>query len=336
MTDNHEKHNHTKGKACGHGHDAHDHSSHSHAGHSHAGHGHAGHSHAPANFNMAFALATGLNLLFTFIEAGYAIYAHSMSLLADAGHNLGDVIGLVFAWVASWLLTKAATERYSYGYKRTSILASIMNAFLLVAASAIIAYESVIKLFHPTIVDEKVVIIVAVIGIFINGGTALLFMRGQKDDLNIKGAYLHLAADALISIGVVIAGTIVMFTHLYWVDPLVGLAIVVTIVLGTWQLLRQSLNLLLDAVPHNVNYSGVNNYLSKLVGVSEVHDLHIWGLSTRESALTAHLVMPEATLSDEDYVKINHDLKTDFNINHVTIQVEKGSDEHQCKLQESC
>lgn len=335
MTDHHEKHNNAHGKSCGHA-SAHNHKSHSHAGHSHGGHSHAGHSHAPENFTLAFALATSLNLLFTLIEAGYAIYAHSMSLLADAGHNLGDVVGLVFAWIASWLLTKAANERYSYGYKRTTIIASIVNAFLLVAASAIIAYESVFKLFHPTIVNEKVVIIVAVIGIFINGGTALLFIRGQKDDLNIKGAYLHLAADALISIGVVIAGTIVMFTHLYWVDPLVGLAIVVTIVLGTWQLLRQSLNLLLDAVPHNINYAGVNAYLTKLPGVTKVHDLHIWGLSTRETALTAHLVMPEHSLLDEDHVKINHDLKHNFNINHVTIQVEKGSDEHQCKLQESC
>lgn len=315
----------------------HDHNGHSH-GHGHS-HGPGGHSHAhavPESFNLAFALAVSLNLLFTLIEAGYAIFAHSMSLLADAGHNLGDVFGLVLAWGASWLLTKSATERYSYGYKRTTIIASIINAFMLVAASAIIAYESIIKLFHPAIVDEKIVIIVATIGILINGSTALLFMRGQKEDLNIKAAYLHLAADALISIGVVIAGVIILLTKQFWVDPIVGLIIVITIVMGTWQLLRQSLDLLLDAVPHHINYTGVNQYLAKLPGVKTVHDLHIWGLSTREVALTAHLVMPEKALSDEEQVKIHHDLKHDFGINHVTIQVEKGSDEHQCQLQESC
>jgi cobalt-zinc-cadmium efflux system protein len=313
---------------------------HEHNGHSHGhSHGPGGHSHAhavPESFNLAFALAVSLNLLFTLIEAGYAVFAHSMSLLADAGHNLGDVFGLVLAWGASWLLTKSATQRYSYGYKRTTIIASIINALLLVAASAIIAYESVIKLLHPSIVDEKIVIIVAIIGIVINGSTALLFMRGQKEDLNIKGAYLHLASDALISIGVVIAGTIILFTKQYWVDPVVGLAIVITIVIGTWQLLRQSLDLLLDAVPHHINSAGVSQYLAGLPGVRTVHDLHIWGLSTREVALTAHLVMPEKALTDEEHVKIHHDLKHDFGINHITIQVEKGSDEYQCKLQESC
>ncbi|MFN7096121.1 MAG: cation diffusion facilitator family transporter [Gammaproteobacteria bacterium] len=315
---------------------------HEHNGHSH-GHGHhhgpGGHSHAhavPTNFNLAFALAVSLNLLFTLIEAGYAIFAHSMSLLADAGHNLGDVFGLVLAWGASWLLTKPSTERYSYGYKRTSIIASIINALMLVAACAIIAYESINKLMHPAIVDEKVVMIVAAIGIFINGGTALLFMRGQKEDLNIKGAYLHLASDALISIGVVIAATIILFTKLYWVDPVVGLLIVITILISTWELLRHSLDLLLDAVPRHINIIAVNTYLTNLDGVTAVHDLHIWGLSTREVALTAHLIMPEKMLTDADHVKIHEDLKQKYRINHVTIQVEKGSDEHQCKLQESC
>ncbi|NNM58338.1 MAG: cation transporter [Legionellales bacterium] len=335
-------HKHTEN--CNHDHDNHKHEhkkdikiGHKHDGPGHAGHSHAGHSHAaPENFTFAFAVAISLNLLFTLIEAGYAIYADSMSLLADAGHNLGDVVGLVFAGVASWLLTKASTERYSYGYKRTTIIASMINALLLVAASAIIAYESIIKLFSPSIVDEKVVAIVALIGIFINGGTALLFMRGQKDDLNIKGAYLHLAADAFISIGVVIAALIIMYTHQYWVDPVVGLIIVVAIVVGTWQLLQQSLALLLDAVPHHIDSKAVNDYLTKINGVTEVHDLHIWGLSTRETALTVHLVIPERSLTDEEYVKISHDLKHDFAIAHVTIQTEKGSVDHQCNLQESC
>lgn len=329
--DSHAGHNHGQHKQ--------DHKGHNHAGHSHAGHSHAGHGHShdlPENINFAFGLAIGLNFLFTLIEGGYAIFAHSMSLLADAGHNLGDVLGLVLAWGASWLLTKSSTERYSYGYKRTTIWASMINALLLVGASAIIAYESVVKIISPSAVNENVVIIVALIGIFINGGTALLFMRGQKEDLNLKGAYLHLAGDALISVGVVLAGLLIKFTHIYMLDPIVGLIIVLAIVWGTWGLLRQSLDLLLDAVPHHINHKGVRDYLTKLKGVQAVHDLHIWGLSTREVALTAHLVMPEVTLTDADYVKINHDLKHDFAINHVTIQVEKGLDEHQCKLQGTC
>ena len=323
---------HKHSETCDHKHTTKTHTAHAHTSHSHAGHSHA----APESFTLAFAIAIGLNLLFTLIEAGYAIYAGSMSLLADAGHNLSDVIGLVFAGVASWLLTKAASQRYSYGYKRTTIIAAIINALLLVGASAIIAYESIVKLLNSSVIDEKVVMAVALIGIFVNGGTALLFMRGQKEDLNIKGAYLHLAADAVISIGVVISAVIIMYTHQYWVDPVVGLLIVVTIVIGTWQLLQQSLALLLDAVPHNINYTGVANYLATISGVSEVHDLHIWGLSTRETALTAHLVMPVHSLSDEDYMKISHDLKHDFAIDHVTLQPERGSIEHRCTQQQKC
>jgi cobalt-zinc-cadmium efflux system protein len=303
--------------------------------HSHHDHSH-GHSHAPTNFNKAFAIAITLNLIFTLVEAGYAIVANSMGLLADAGHNLGDVCGLILAWGASWLLTKPSTERYSYGYKRTTIIASIVNALLLVATSAVIAYESVNKLLHPTLVNEKIVIIVALIGIVINGGSALLFIRGQKEDLNIKGAYLHLAADALIAIGVVVAGIIIYFTQWYWIDPIVGLIIVITILVGTWGLLSHSLSLLLDAVPPDINQPSVAAYLANISGVTTVHDLHIWGLSTREVALTAHLVMPERTLTDEDYAHINDELKCKFNIGHVTLQVEKGDKTVLCNQHASC
>lgn len=298
----------------------------------HHDHGH-GHSHAPKSFNLAFALAAGLNLAFTAIEAVYALLAHSMSLLADAGHNLGDVMGLLLAWGASYLLTKPATKRYSYGYKRTSILAAIINALLLVATCAIITYESIHKLFAPAPVNEWMVIIVALIGIAINGGTALLFMKGQ-DDLNIKGAFLHLASDALVSLGVVIAGLVILKTGAYWIDPAVGIVIVVIIMAGTWGLLRHSVDLILDAVPKNINRKGVENYLQKVPGITAIHDLHIWGLSTNEVALTAHLIMPEGSLTDEQYAKINEDLHHDFKINHVTIQVESG--EGQCSQEKAC
>ena len=291
-------------------------------------HNHDHHTHSPESFNLAFALAVGLNLGFTVIEAVYAIMANSMSLLADAGHNLGDVLGLVLAWGANWLLTKPSSERYSYGFKRTSILAAIANALFLVAACAIITYESIAKLLNPQPVHEMTVIIVAAIGIVINLGTALLSIRGSKDDLNIKGAFLHLASDALVSVGVVIAGVIIIASGWLWVDPLAGLLIVVTILLGSWGLLRDSVNLILDAVPHDVDHKAVKTYLAQLPGVTAVHDLHIWGLSTKETALTAHLVIPDAQTDDNFLQTICHDLKRNFKINHPTIQIENGGDCH--------
>jgi cobalt-zinc-cadmium efflux system protein len=319
-------HNHAHDHDHHHTHDTHDHS---HA----AGHGH---SHAPTSFNTAFAVSTLLNFAFVIIEAVYAVLANSMSLLADAGHNLADVLGLLMAWGASWLLKREASEKYSYGYKKTTILSALANALLLVATSAIIVYESINKLIHPVAINEWTVIIVAFIGILINGSTALMFMRGSEHDLNIKGAYLHLAYDALISVGVVIAGAIVLWTKWLWVDPIVGIVIVVVIVAGTWGLLRHSVDLILGAVPHGINLTGVRNYLEKIDGVTAVHDLHIWGLSTQETALTVHLVMPERVLSDADYVEINHILHHDFKIQHATIQVEKGEADSQCRLMDTC
>lgn len=300
------------------------------------GHNHDhSHHHAPQSFNMAFALAVFLNLAFTLIEAVYAIMANSMSLLADAGHNFGDVLGLVLAWVASWLMTKAATERYSYGYKRMSIIAAIANALILVGTSAIIAYESILKLINPQPVNEMVVIIIAAIGILINGSTAMMFIRGSKDDLNIKGAFLHLAADAIISLGVVIAGTIILYTGWMPLDPIVGLLIVVTILVGTWGLLRDSINLIMDAVPHGLETKRVEAYLMQLPGVTAVHDLHIWGLSTKEIAMTAHLLAPDHSFSNKVYEKINDELKAKFNIDHITLQVEQDA-EHPCPQEGTC
>jgi cobalt-zinc-cadmium efflux system protein len=305
-------------------------------GHHHNhGHSHHDHHHAPKSFNLAFALAVGLNFGFTIIEAIYAILANSMGLLADAGHNLGDVLGLLFAWGASWLLTLPATERYSYGYKRTSILAAIINALFLVATCAIIAYESIIKIMQPAPINEMMVIVVAAIGIVINGSTALLFMRGQKEDLNIKGAFLHLASDALISLGVVIAGFIVLKTGKFWIDPIVGILIVIAILISTWGLLRHSIDLILDAVPHGINRAGVTDYLMQVDGVTKIHDLHIWGLSTNEVALTAHLIVPRGNFTDALYAKINDDLLHTFKIHHVTIQVETGEG-IPCSQEASC
>lgn len=286
--------------------------------------------------NTAFAIAVSATLLYTLAEFAYGIMANSMSLLADAAHNLGDVLGLILAWIANWLLTIPARKRYSYGFKRTTIIAALINAFILVATSALIAYESFYKLFNLTTINENVVIVIGIIGIIVNGGSSLLFMRESHADINVKGAFLHLLGDALILVGVVLGAIIIKYTGMHWIDPLLGLLIVAIILWGTWGLLRDSLHLILDAIPHYIDHIGVKEYLSQLPGVKTVHDLHIWGLSTREVALTAHLVMPETKLTDRQYKEINDVLREKFNINHVTIQVESGQLENQCAHGEAC
>lgn len=311
--------------------------SHSHQHDPHHGHSHHGHAHhVPQSFTFAFATAVSLNLIFTIFQVVYAYLANSMGLLADAVHNFGDVFGLVLAWGAMWLLTLPARKRYSYGFKRTTILAALTNALILVATSALITYQSIYKLFHLSEVNGEIVIIVALIGILINGGTALLFIKGSHNDLNIKGAFLHLLGDALISIGVVIAGAAILWTGWMWLDPLIGLLIVGIIMIGTWGLLRDSVRLILDAIPHHVDQHAIKSYLQQLPGVTAVHDLHIWGLSTKEIALTAHLVMPEQPLTDTDYKKINQVMKEQFHIDHATIQVERGSLADPCGRSEAC
>jgi cobalt-zinc-cadmium efflux system protein len=297
-------------------------------------HGHSHHSSKP--FNTAFAIATTLALAFTLAEATYGLIANSMSLLADAAHNLGDGLGLILAWIANWLLTIPAKKRYSYGFKRTTIIAALANAFILIATSALIAYESIYKFFHLTAINEPMVIIVATIGIFVNGGSALLFKQGAHADLNIQGAFWHLMADMFISIGVVVAAIIIMLTGWLWVDPALGLVIVAIVLWGTWSLMRDSFRLIMDAVPHYVDHLGVKEYLSQLPNVEAIHDLHIWGLSTREVALTAHLVMPKQPLTDADLKTINDTLHEKFHIQHVTIQVESGSDNDPCARTEAC
>lgn len=305
--------------------------------HHHHSHSHNdGHHHKPPSFNTAFAIAVTLTLGYSLAEAVFGVVANSMSLLADAIHNLGDSLGLILAWLANWLMSLPARKRYSYGFKRTTIIAALINAFILVATSALIAYESIQKLIHLTDVNETIIIYVALVGIAVNGGSSLLFRHGAANDLNIRGAFWHLIADALILIGVVVSAIIISYTNWLWLDPLVGLLIVIIILWGTWGLLRDSLRLILDAIPHYVDHLGVKEYLSSYPGVAAIHDLHIWGLSTREVALTVHLIMPENKLTDTDYKTINTVLHDRFHIEHVTIQVESGSDIDPCRRTQTC
>jgi len=309
-------------------HDSHEHHDH--------GHSHGHHHHGNISNQKAFLIATTVNFGFVIIEVIYALMANSMSLLADAGHNLGDVIGLVFAWVANYLLTKRASKRYSYGYKKTTVLAAMSNALLLVLATGVIGYESILRLFNPVSIHEHIIMAVAGLGILINGGTALLFIKNSDDDLNIKSAFMHLASDAVLSLGVVITGAVVLFTHWLWLDPLVGLILALTILFSSWGLMRDSVNLIIDAVPKKINQEKVKEYLFKIKGVTAVHDLHIWALSTKETALTAHLVCPDREFSDHDFHVINAYLKTHFHIAHVTLQIERGSLENPCGQVETC
>lgn len=299
-----------------HSHDhSHDHS-HEHS-HSH------GHHHTPQEFNTAFLIAIALNFIFVIVEVMFAYRANSMSLLADAGHNLGDVLGLIMAWVALVLLAKKASDKYSYGFKRTTILAAIGNAVFLIATTILIFYESLHKILHPQVIRELQVMVVAAFGIAINGGTAFLFAKGQ-DDLNIKAAFLHLAYDAVMSLGVVLTGAVVLWTGWQVLDPIVAFVIAGFILYGAWGLLRDSVDLILDAVPTHINQETVKNFFSNYPGIQEVHHIHIWGLSTKEVALTAHLVVP-AGMRDDMLHDLHHILSHEFGIQHATIQSEKES-----------
>jgi len=318
------------GHAHGHDHD-HDHDHHDHAhGHGH-GHGH-GHSHAPKDFGRAFAIGTALNLGFVLVEAGAGLITHSLALLADAGHNLSDVLGLLLAWGAAVLAKRAPSARRTYGLRKGTILASLGNAALLLVAVGAIAWEAVRRFATPEPIETGPVMIVAAIGIVINTATALMFMKGSKDDLNVRGAFLHMAADAGVSAGVVVAAFAMSVTGWMWLDPVVSLAIVVVIVLGTWGLLRDSLDMALDAAPRGIDTKKVREWLAAKPGVSEVHDLHIWAMSTTETALTAHVVRPLDASHDQFLHEACAELASKFKIGHVTIQVETSHGAHGCRL----
>ncbi len=295
-------------------------------------HDHSGHSHAPASFGRAFAIGIVLNTGFVVVEATFGILSGSLALVADAGHNLSDVLGLVLAWGASVLVRRLPTARRTYGLRRTSILAALFNAVFLLVAIGIIAWEALGRFRHPEPVAGGTVIWVALVGIVINTATALLFMAGRKDDLNIRGAFLHMAADAGVSLGVVLAGIAILLTGWQWLDPVVSLLIVVVILLGTWGLLRDSVNLALDAVPENIDMDAVTAYLVALPGVTEVHDLHIWAMSTTETALTAHLVIPDGENGDALLARTCAELHDRFGIEHATMQIEHGDPAHPCGL----
>ena len=310
-----------------HKHDDHDH------GHSHGFGHHHHHMPSPEGHGRAFALAIGLNLAFVIIEFTYGFIAHSTALMADAGHNLSDVLGLVLAWGAAMLAKSVPSGRYTYGLRGSSILAALGNGLLLMVACGAIAWEAVQRIAEPAPVAGATVSIVAAIGVLVNGFSAWLFLAGSKGDLNIRGAYLHMAADAALSLGVVISGLVIMFSGWTWIDPAVSLVIVVVIVLGTWSLLRESVQLSMAAVPPGVDVDKVRGYLVTQPGVADVHDLHIWALSTTENALTAHVVMPGGYPGDAALDAMVAGLGAQFALHHCTLQVEEGTTHHHCTLE---
>lgn len=302
--------------------------------HNHApGHGHS-HDHAPASFDRAFAVGVALNTVFVAVEAAAGLWYGSMALVADAGHNLSDVLSLLIAWGASAAARKPPSERFTYGLKSSSILAALANASLLLVALGAIAIETVRRLFDPAPVEPGAVMIVAGIGIVINTATALMFVRGRKDDLNIRGAYLHMAADAAVSAGVVVAGILIALTGWLWIDPVASLLIVAVIAAGTWGLLKDSVKMSLLAVPDAIDMPKVRSALLKQPGVTAIHDLHVWPMSTTETALTAHLVMPHGHPGDAFLHDLAHRLDHDFGIHHSTFQVELSA-EAGCVLEDS-
>lgn len=306
-----------------HSHDgaSHDHSAHSHD-HDH-GHSHGpGHVHAPENFGRAFAVGVILNTILVLAQVFYGVLAHSVALLADAAHNFGDVVGLLMAWAAHAAVRMPPTQRYTYGFRSASILSSLFNGLILLVATGAIAWEAVTRLSHPGDVEGLTVMIVAAIGIVVNGISAWLLQSGSKGDLNVRGAFLHLLGDAAISAGVIVAGGLIWWTGWSWIDPVTSLIIAVLIVWATWDLLRQSLVLSLAAVPDGIDRAKVEAYLRGLAKVTEVHDLHIWAMSTTETALTCHLEMPEGHPGDTFLMEACRELGERFKIGHATLQIE--------------
>jgi cobalt-zinc-cadmium efflux system protein len=325
----HDDHDHDHDHDNSHDHDGdHTHQDHAHHDHGHGhshGHGHGhGHSHGlPETMGMAFAVGIGLNIIFVVVESVYGLLSNSMALLADAAHNLGDVLGLVLAWVASLLARRKPSRTHSYGFRRSTILAALSNAVLLLVTVGGVAWEAVGRLRVPHgHVEGKTVLIVAAIGVVINAISALMFLRGSKGDANIRGAFLHLAADVGVSFAVVISGLVLIKTGWNWLDPVVSLVVSAVILAGTWGLLRDALDLSMDAVPKHVDPDAVRSYLCSLEGVETIHDLHVWSMSTTEVALTAHLVMAWPSQPPSFLTTLCDELKKRFAIHHVTVQLE--------------
>jgi len=308
------------------GHAHHDHG-HAHAKHGHDSHAHHGHHHHHTphidRLGGRYSIALALNLGFVAVEAAAGFFANSTALLSDAAHNLSDVLGLALAGGAAWLAARSASSQRTYGYGKATVLAALANALTLVAASGAIGWEAARRLASPEAIEPGLVMIVAAIGVVINGGTALLFMRDQKHDINARGAYLHMAADAGVSLAVIVAGFLVWQTGANWIDPAISIAVVGVILWSTWGLLKDSFNLALDAAPSQIEVAKVRTMLGDAPGVTEVHDLHVWAMSASETAMTAHLVRPEG--GDDDFLcALTQKLSAEFGIGHVTLQVERA------------
>ncbi|WP_312160293.1 cation diffusion facilitator family transporter [Phenylobacterium sp.] len=314
----HDDHDHDHAHGHDHGHGAHGHAhSHDHS------HGPGGHSHAPKDFGRAFAIGVGLNFAFVLAETAAGLWSGSLALLADAGHNLSDVLSLLLAWGATILAKAAPTGRRTYGLRKATILASLANAVLLLVAVGVIVSEAIHRFSEPADIATWPVMIVAAIGVVINTATALMFMKGHED-LNVRGAFLHMAADAAVSLAVVIGAGLIALTGLLWIDPALSLLIAAVIVIGTWALLRDSVDLALDAAPRGVDVEAVRAWLTSRPGVTEVHDLHIWAMSTTEVAMTAHVTRPDNENADDFLHAVCEGLASKFGIGHATLQVETG------------
>lgn len=294
------------------------------------------HHHAPPDYNRVFAAGIALNLAFVVVEAVFGVLSDSLALLTDAGHNFSDVLGLLLAWGAAALAAKRPSTRRTYGYSRATIIASLFSGLLLMGAVGAIGWEAVNRLLEPTEPAGKTIMIVAAIGVVINTATALLFLSGKDSDLNIRGAFLHMAADAAVSLGVVVSGALILFFGFDWLDPLISLVIAAVILLSTWGLLRDSLNLAVDAVPRHVDPEAVRAYLSGLPGVLAIHDLHIWPMSTTDTALTAHMVMGTFPADDRFLDDIAVVLQERFAIKHPTIQLERHDSDVVCRQSQTC
>ncbi len=291
------------------------------------------HSHqhpTPKNYNLAFGIGTALNVVFVIVEAIFGFLSNSLALIADAGHNLGDVLALLLSWGATYLAQRKPTNTKTYGLRRGTILAAFISSLILLMTMSIVAWEALGRFTNPTEVNSMTIIIVAAIGVVINTATALLFLTSQHDDLNIKAAFIHMAADAGVSLGVVLAGIAIMFTGLFWIDPAISLVIVIVIIVSTWSVFRDSFNLAMDGVPKGIDVEEVRNFILQQDGVTAIHDLHIWAMSTTQVALTTHIVRSTTDIDDQFLHQLSKELQQRFKIIHPTIQIESGNNAHLC------